>query len=80
MQKVSSSRLNVWLYRVLMGTLSRKKESILIETLNTKQETNSLEPLERRIWSAYKLHPHNTRARKSYLKQELAAWEKRTQA
>jgi len=79
MLRISNARMTVWLYRVLMGTLNHKKESALVEILNAKQADSSLEPLERRIWAAYRLHPHNESARRTYLKKELAAWEKRTQ-
>lgn len=77
MANISEARLRVWMYQELMGTLSYKKRELLQNTLDEKQRRGELEPLERRIWSAMKLHD-NPRKQRKFLKRELRLWEKRT--
>ena len=78
MLRVSEARLRVWIYRELMGILDNKKRGRMQEALNEKQEKGELDPIERRVWSAMRIHPNNRREQKDYIKRELKAWEKRT--
>ena len=77
MVKVSEARLRVWIYRELMGTLSDRKKTLLVEALNEKELKGELDSLERRIWTAMKLYDSPVEQRE-FLKRELKLWEKRT--
>ncbi len=77
MVKVSGALLRVWVYRELMGTLDYEKRVALQNALDEKQKRGELDSLERRIWSAMKLHD-NRKDQREFLKKELRAWEKRT--
>jgi hypothetical protein len=77
MAEVSEARLKVWVYQELLGTLGNRKKNLLKDALDIKQENNELDSLERRIWSAMKLH-NSRRRQRDFLKKELKAWEKRT--
>ncbi len=77
MANVSEAKLRVWLYRELMGTLSKKKRELLQEALDTKQRRGELDPLERRIWTAVRLYD-NADEQREFLKKELKLWEQRT--
>ncbi len=74
---VSESRLRVWIYQELFGSLGGKKRATLKKVLDKKQELGVLDALERKIWSAMVLRD-NTREQRKFLRQELQAWEKRT--
>ena len=76
MVNISETRLQIWTYRELMGTLDNKKRRLVKKALNTKQEKGVLDPLEQIIWSAMTLY-ENRREQRRYLKQELKALEKR---
>ncbi len=77
MAEVSEARLRVWTYRWLMGTLGVKKRELLKNMLATKERRGELEPLERRLWMAMRLHYDHSDQR-NFVKKELKAWEKRT--
>ena len=78
MVKVSEARLRVWLYKFLMGNLSYDKTELMFSTLEAKQVRDELEPLERRVWAAKRLHPDNKRKQRDFVRKELDLWEKRT--
>ena len=77
MAYVSEARLRVWIYRELMGTLGNKKRDLLRKTLDKKEMDAVLDPIERRVWSAMRLHD-NREEQREFLKRELKLWEKRT--
>jgi len=77
MSNVSEARLQVWIYRELMGTLSNKKRSLMKKALEQKREESVLSPIEKRVWSAMMLY-ENRREQRQFIKQELKIWEQRT--
>lgn len=81
--KIGQARLNVFIYQELIGILTKDNRDDMVKMLNRKERKGNLEPLERRIWSAYVLHPGKDRKsaklRRKFIKTELNAWEKRAQ-
>lgn len=75
----NTARYSVWLLLEVAGILRKRKRKLLMDALEEKQLKNNLEPLERKIWAANKLHPENYKSYRKFLETELLAWENRAQ-
>ena len=75
---ISQAKLRVWQLMEFAGVLPNKKRRVLIEELDRKFKANELESDEKRILAADKIHPHDKRERRRFLRQELKMWERRT--
>ncbi len=74
MARVSQARLNIWIYKLLLGTLSKEKTRLLKEELDKKNKNNQIfSALERKILAAFTVD----RPTRKYIAELLDDWEKR---
>lgn len=74
MNDISRGRLEVWIYKFLLGTLGRQKTKILKEELERRnKEKLTFSALERKLLAAFTIN----RPPREYLAELLDDWEKR---
>jgi len=70
----SQERLNVWMYKFLLGTLSGEKTMLLKRELERKNKTNEINSaLERKLLAVFS----TDKPIRKYLAELLDDWEKR---
>ncbi|MDP3697314.1 MAG: hypothetical protein Q8R55_04810 [Candidatus Taylorbacteria bacterium] len=79
MTTISQAKLNVFIYKFLFGILGKKKQKEMLIKLEKKKVAGNLEPIERRVWTAFKLYPDNKEMRKTYIRKELDYMERKAQ-
>lgn len=78
MAEVSQVKLDIWMYRFLLGTLSKTKTWLLKKELERKDAKNDIKSaLERKLLAAFTVHGVSSSTR-IYLAELLKDWEKRS--
>ncbi len=74
MAPIDQDRLNVWIYRLLLGTLSKTKKKLLKEELARRNmEHKIFSALEQKVLAAFTAN----RPTRKYLSELIDDWEKR---
>ncbi len=74
MTKINQSRLSVWIYKFLLGTLSKEKTRLLEKELRRREKENQIScALERKLLAAFIVNGST----REYLAVLLDDWEKR---
>lgn len=74
MTRVSQERLKVWIYKFLLGTLSKEKTKLLKEEIKRRGEENQIfSAIERKLLAVFTVN----RPTRKYLAELLDDWEKR---
>ena len=74
MNNISQDRLDVWIYKFLLGSLPKEKVKLLKEELGRRNKENLIfSALERKLFAAFIVN----RPTRKYLAELLDDWEKR---
>ena len=74
MSQISPGRLEVWIYKFLLGTLPKEKTKLLKEELGRRNKENLIfSALERKLLAAFTIN----RPTRKYLAELIDDWEKR---
>lgn len=74
MDQISQERLNVWIYKFLLGTLGKEKIKLLKEELERRNRENQIfSAIERKLLAAFIVN----RPIRRYVAELLDDWEKR---
>ncbi len=74
MARISQERLNVWIYKILLGTLAKAKKKLLKEELERRnREQKIFSALEQKVLAAFTAN----RPTRKYLAELMDDWEKR---
>ena len=72
---IDQTKIEIWMYKLMLGILSEKKKELLKEELETRNKNNTLfSALETKVFVAMTLE----RPFKQTLKELLDDWEKRS--
>ena len=72
--RIDQGRLSIWMYRYMLGTLSKKKTALLKEALETRFKNNQTSSaLERKFLAMFTVN----RSPRRYLAMLIEDWEKR---
>lgn len=74
MAPINQDRLNVWIYKFLLGTLGKEKTKLLKEELGRRSKENQIfSAIEHKLLAAFTVD----RPTRKYLSELLDDWEKR---
>lgn len=74
MADISQGQLNVWIYKFLLGTLSKEKTELLKKELERRNKEHEIfSAVERKLLAAFTVN----RSPRKYLGELLDDWEKR---
>lgn len=74
MDRISQERLDVWIYKLLLGTLAKNKKRLLKQELKKRNQKHQIfSALEQKVLAAFIAN----RPTRKYLAELMDDWEKR---
>ena len=74
MAQISQDKLNVWMYKLLLGTLPKEKKRLLKQELERRNREHKIfSALEQKVLAAFTAN----RPTRKYLAELIGDWEKR---